>query len=84
MTQKDDETLLCAVRSNLINGAPPKSIGFQAMPKDLIELCFETPLTLFLASWEPWLNLETALAPQERDMTNVVPFRRRKAWSSSI
>jgi hypothetical protein len=40
------------------------------MPKDLIELCFETPLTWFLASWEPWLNLETALAPQERDMTN--------------
>ena len=54
------------------------------MPKNLIELCFETPLTWFLASWEPWLNLETALAPQERDMTNVVPFRRRKAWSSSI
>jgi hypothetical protein len=62
----------------------PQAIGFEAMPEYIFELYFEAPLALFLALWGPWLNLETALAPQERDMTNVVPFRRRKAWSSSI
>jgi hypothetical protein len=54
------------------------------MQKFLIEFCFETPVALLLALWEPWLNIETTLAPRERDMTNVVPFRRRNARSSSI